>query len=69
MLTGDNGILTQAQRAKNETEKAADNEQLDLAKQEDFINETLNGVKVEQVTDSNPGVLEESGTEYTINSI
>ena len=69
MLTGDNGILTQAQRAKNETEKAADNEQLDLAKQEDFINETLNGVKVEQVTDSNPGVLEENGTEYTINSI
>ena len=30
MLTGENGILTQAQNAKNETNKAAKNQQLDL---------------------------------------
>ena len=69
MLTGENGILTQAQNAKNKTNEAAKNEQLDLAKQEDLINESLNGVEVEQVTDTAPGVLEENGTEYTINSI
>ena len=69
MLTGENGIISQVQNAKNKTNEAAKNEQLDLAKQEDLINETLNGVKVEQVTDTAPGVLEENGTEYTINSI
>ena len=72
MLTGDNGILSQAQRAKNETNESAKNEQLDLAKQDDFINESLNGVNVEQVTDINPGKLEVSETEnetYIINSI
>ena len=69
MLTGNNGILTQAQNAKNKTTEAAKDEQLDLARQEDLINETLNGIEVEQVTDSNPGVLEKNGTEYTINSI
>ena len=72
MLTGENGILSQAQNAKERTNEAAKNEQLDLAKQEDLINETLNGVEVEQVTDTAPGVLEVSETEsntYTINSI
>ena len=72
MLTGENGILTQAQNAKDKTNEAAKNEQLDLAKQEDLINEILNGVEVEQVTDTTPGVLEVSETEsntYTINSI
>ena len=70
MLTGENGILTQAQNAKDRTNEAAKNEQLDLARQEDFINETLNGVEVEQVTDSNPGVLEqEDANTYIINSI
>ena len=44
MLTGDNGILSQAQNAKKETEEAERNEKLDLLKQEDLINETLNGV-------------------------
>ena len=69
MLTGQNGILTQAQNAKNMTAEAQKDEQLDLARQEDLINEALNGVEVEQVTDNNPGVLEENGTDYTINSI
>ena len=72
MITGNNGILSQAQNAKERTNEAAKNEQLDLAKQEDLINESLNGVEVEQVTDTAPGVLEVSETEsntYTINSI
>ena len=61
MLTGDNGILSQAQNAKKETEEAERNEKLDLLKQEDLINETLNGVEVEQVTDEKPGELEKEG--------
>ena len=72
MLTGENGILTQAQNARNRTNEAAKNEQLDLARQEDLINEILNGIEVEQVTDTNPGELEVSETEsdtYIINSI
>ena len=69
MLTGQNGILTQAQSAKNKTTEAVKDEELDLARQENLINETLNEIEVEQVTDSNPGVLEKNGTEYIINSI
>ena len=71
-LTGDNGILAQAAKAKEETEKAKTNEQTDLAKMEDLINESVNGSEVEQVTDTAPGVLERNDTEtntYTINSI
>ena len=70
MLTGDNGILTQAQNAKNKTEEAERNEKLDLLKQEELINETLNGVEVEQVTDEKPGELEkEDENTLIINSI
>ena len=70
MLTGDNGILSQAQNAKNKTEEAERNEKLDLLKQEELINETLNGVKVEQVTDEKPGELEkEDENTLVINSI
>ena len=68
-LTGDNGLLTKTQQAKEENEKAEQEEKYNLAQQEDFINEYISGVTVEQVTDINPGVLEENGTEYTINSI
>ena len=68
-LTGDNGILMQAQKAKKSTEEAAKNEKTDLAKMEELINESVNGAKVEQVTDTNPGVLEQNGAEYIINSI
>ncbi len=38
MLTGQNGILTQAQRAKNETENAQANEQNTLANYESYLN-------------------------------
>ena len=70
MLTGDNGILNQAKKAKEETEKGASNEQAILNDYEDMING--NYVEIKQVTDKKPGVLEGSGTEsdpYTINSI
>ena len=70
MLTGDNGILSQAQNAKNKTEEAERNEKLDLLKQEDLINETLNGAEVVKVTDEKPGELEkEDENTLVINSI
>ena len=72
MLTGKNGILTQAQNAKEKTEEATKNEKTDLAKMEDLINENVNGIEIEQVTDTMPGLLEGKGTEsepYVINSI
>ena len=71
-LTGDNGILTQANNAKERTEQAEKDEKNDLANTEDIINKYANGIEVEQVTDENPGSLEGSGTEtnpYVINSI
>ena len=71
-LTGKNGLVTQANKAKEETEKAEKEEKYNLAQQEDLINEYVTGITVEQVTDTNPGVLEGIGTEidpYIINSI
>ena len=70
MLTGQNGILSQAQKAKNETENAQAKEENLLDSYEDYINNATGDVK--QVDDSNPGVLEGSGTEaepFVINSI
>ena len=70
MLTGENGILTQAQRAKEETEQAEKNEMSDLASMESLINEYQNNISIPQVTDENPGQLEEEGTDtLVINSI
>ena len=43
MLTGDNGILTQAQRAKEETERAAQEEQEILNSYEDYMKGTSGG--------------------------
>ena len=68
MLTGENGILTQAQKAKNETENAARQEEMDLAELEAAI--TGKDVPIIQVDDSNPGQLEqENDTTFVINSI
>ena len=70
MLTGENGILTQSQRAKNKTEEAAQNEANILDSYEDIIYNTITDVS--QVEDNNPGVLEGSGTEedpYIISSV
>ena len=70
MLTGENGILTQAQRAKEETEQAEKNEMSDLASMESLINEYQNNISIPQVTDEDPGQLEEEGTDtLVINSI
>ena len=43
MLTGNNGILTQAQRAKNETENAAQNEVAILDEYNQYLNNVTNG--------------------------
>ena len=68
MLTGENGILTQAQRAKNETENAARQEEEDLAKIEAEMNGT--GIPIVQVKDEKPGELEkENDNTFVINSI
>ena len=68
MLTGENGIITQAQRAKNETENAAKQEEEDLAELEAAI--TGKDVPIVQVDDKNPGQLEqENDTTFVINSI
>ena len=68
MLTGENGILTQAQKAKNETENAARQEEMDLAEIEAAI--TGKDVPIIQVDDKNPGQLEqENDTTFVINSI
>ena len=71
-LTGPNGLLTRANEAKEETQNAEQEERYNIARQEDLINEYTSEIEVEQVTDTNPGVLEGSGTEtepYVINSI
>ena len=47
MLTGENGILTQAQKAKNETENAATNEVAILDEYNNTINNLINGEKLE----------------------
>ena len=47
MLTGENGILTQAQRAKEETEEAQANEENILNSYEDYLSQATNGGFVE----------------------
>ena len=68
MLTGENGILTQAQKAKMETENVAKQEEQDLAKLEAMINGE--DIIITPVDDDNPGQLEQEGTDtLVINSI
>ena len=62
-LSGDNGILQNATRAKEETEQAEKDEKEKLGNMEDTINEYVTGIEVEQVTDENPGALEGEGTD------
>ena len=61
-ISGDNGILKNAARAKEETEQAEKDEKEKLGDMEDTINEYVTGIEVEQVTDSNPGELETDET-------
>ena len=68
MLTGENGILTQAKRAKEETENAARQEEKDLAELEAVVNGE--DIVIIPVDDKNPGELEqENETTFVINSI
>ena len=60
MLIGENGILTQAQKAKNETENAATNEAGALNDYEDKINEAL-GIPQPPKTDDE-GFFEKTST-------
>ena len=73
MLTGENGILSQAQRAKNKTESAARNEARDLQEIESWMNEQITGeIQAYPVEDDNPGKLSGEGTSekpYKIESI
>ena len=46
MLTGENGILSQAQRAKSETENAAKNEAAILDEYNNTLNNYINGVSI-----------------------
>ena len=67
MLTGENGILTQAKKAKEETEKAAEEEARRLSQIESVITE-----EAPKVTDKTPGELVGEGTEdnpYKIESV
>ena len=59
MLTGENGILTQAQRAKNETETAQIQEQNILTDYEVYINNaTLETATVGEIaTEGNKNIL------------
>lgn len=64
--------MNRASEAKERTEAAQTEEQTALSTYEDYIYEYTSEIEVEQVTDTNPGALEGSGTEtepYVINSI
>ena len=70
MLTGQNGILTRAQEAKEKTSSSQKDEKNKMSQFEDLINESIDGIKVEQVEDEEPGRLEkEDERTYIINSI
>lgn len=69
MLVGENGIITQAQKAKNETERAAQKEANSINEIENMMNEMINE---NMLTDKTPGVMEGDGSTenpYIINSI
>lgn len=69
---GEDGLIKRAQQAKNMTDKETAKEEEAMDSIESLINEKITGVKIEQVTDENPGVLEqdvEDVNTYIINSI
>lgn len=70
MLTGENGILKRAGEAKEKTSSSQKDEKNKMSQFEDLINESIDGIKVEQVEDEEPGMLEkEDESTYIINSI
>ena len=71
-LSGNNGILKNATRAKEGTEQAEKDEKEKLGNMEEVIYETQSKVEVEQVTDEKPGELELDEVDantFVINSI
>ena len=60
MLTGENGILTQAQKAKNETENAAKNETEILDNYNNTINNWVSEGKAEETFDASDLTIEEA---------
>lgn len=60
MLTGNNGILTQAQKAKNETENAAKNETEILDNYNNTINNWVSEGKAEETFDASDLTIEEA---------
>lgn len=69
-IFGENGLINQSKRAKEETEKARKNEISDFANLESMINEHENNINILQVTDQNPGQLEQEDIDtLVINSI
>ena len=60
MLTGENGILTQAQKAKNETENAAKNETEILDNYNNTINNWVSEGKTEETFDASDLTIEEA---------
>ncbi len=72
MLTGENGIITQAKKSKIETENAELDEQQKIDSINSFIENYKQGIIIKKVEDEAPGVLEGRGTQdspYIISSI
>ena len=70
MLTGENGILNQAKKAVNETNKAAADEETRLDEYSKYIDNALGNLP--KVSDTTPGVLDGEGTTekpYKIESV
>ncbi len=68
MITGHDGIIAQAQKAKEKTEEAQKDELKEIAMIEEMA--SGKGTDVEKVIDKNPGILEdEEGGAKVINSI
>ena len=72
LTVGNNGLFRRAQNAADTWQMAEQNEQSEMDKVTDTIDEVLNRNDIEQVTDNNPGILEQDETDtniYIINSI
>ena len=72
MLTGENGILIQAQKAKEENKKSTEEEIQKIGQIENIIDNYEQNIIIEKVIDDSPGKLEGEGTEqspYVISSI
>ena len=72
LTVGDNGLFKRAQNAADTWQMAEQNEQSEMEKVTEFIDDYVIGINIEQVIDENPGVLEldeQNIDTYTINSI